>query len=117
MTSLEAAALYLSDGATKDPNEAVHYNATGAGSDGFDLDELQKAHLRRMMGCDFSITIKNKRLTVFTTEYPYVSKTVKTSGLMNEKTVDKLVDTCLAVKLMFEEEKQKVADNESDTNE
>lgn len=103
MSSLEAAALYLSDGETSDPAKAAHY----ADASVLDLDELQKAHLRRMMGFDWSVTMKDKRMTVFSTEYPYVSKTVKTSGVMNEKTVDKLVDTCLAVKLLFEEEKAK----------
>lgn len=110
MTSLEAAALYLSDGETSDPAKAAHY----ADASVLNIDELQKAHLRRMMGFDWEVTMKDKRMTVYSKEYPYVSKTVKTSGIMNERTVDKLVDLCLEVKLLFEAEKEAGKEQQSD---
>lgn len=104
LTSVQAAALYLSDGKTDDPEEAVHYNATGAGADGFQMDELQKAHLRRMMGFNFEVKLKHKKITVYSTETPYVMHETKYSGIMNEKTVDKIVDACATLKELYEEQ-------------
>lgn len=109
MTSLEAAALYLSNGETNDPAKAAHY------TDGtiLDMDELQRAHLRRMMGVDFGVSIKDRKMTVFTKEYPYVSKSIRIGKTITEKTIDKLVDLCLSVKLQYEEDKAKEESSEN----
>lgn len=111
MTSLEAAALYLSDGQTKDPALAV-----ASQGNPFNLDDLQRSHLRRMMGFDWSVTVNGKKLTAYSTEYPYVSETVKFNGLIDEKAVDKLVDVCVKLKETYEAEQAKLVEEDNGTD-
>lgn len=101
LTSLEAAALYLSEGQTSDPDEAVHYN-----NQAFSIDALQKAHLRRMMGFDFSVDIKDKKMIVFSKEAPFLTEESEYSGVMDEDAVDVLVETCAALKVAWDDAKE-----------
>lgn len=98
LTSIEAAALYLSNGATKDIEKAAHYDQ---GED-LNLDALQRAHMRRMMGFDFQLKIQKKKLVVYSTEGPFVRTWCGYNGTMDEKAVDKLVDACLRLKTKHE---------------
>lgn len=98
LTSIEAAALYLSGGATKDIEQAVYYDE---GND-LNLDALQRAHLRRMMGFDFEMKIRDKKIVVYSMVEPYVRTWCGYGGTLDEKSVDKLVDACLRLKLKYE---------------
>ncbi len=101
MNSVEAASLLISDGATKDPRLAAHIQD---GGNPFNMDALQRAHLRRMMGCDFEIGINEleSTFTVWTKEGPYVELSSKYSGVIDERAIDILVETCLMVKQLWE---------------
>lgn len=98
MTSLEAAALILSNGTTTDIEQAAYYDE---GTE-LNLDALQRAHLRRMMGFDFQLKIRDKKLIVYSTEGPFVRTWCGYGVTMGEKTVEKLVDACLRLKLKYE---------------
>jgi hypothetical protein len=104
LSSEEAAALLLSGGQTKNPREAEHI---ASGGDGLNLDELQRAHLRRLMGFDFSITVRNKKISVFSTVEPYVTSWCGYNGTMDERAIDKLIVTCLRLKKKYEATKAK----------
>lgn len=114
MSSLEAAALYLSDGVTSDPNEAVH---RVNGGNGLNIDELQKAHLRRMMGFDFNVKYDYKKLVVYSLESPLLSEEADFSGTWNEEDIDILVDTCLKLKEAWDAIKHPIEGEEVTTNE
>jgi hypothetical protein len=103
LTSLEAAALYLSGGATTDPEKAVHYDQ----GQELQMDALQRAHLRRMMGFNFELKIRDKKLVVSSAQPPYVSTWCGYPGEMDEKTVDKLVEACLRLKTKYARELRK----------
>lgn len=107
VTSAQAAALYMTDGRTDDAglvNKATKID-NAVGEHGFYFDALDKDHLVKTIGFPFEVVIKNKRLTVYAKEKPEITKTVKFSGIENEKMVEKLVALCLDVKKMYEEEK------------
>lgn len=57
MTSLEAAALILSEGKTTDVEQAELMSEGKL----LDPDALTRAHFRRMLGFDFSITVDEER--------------------------------------------------------
>lgn len=105
LTSLEAAALLVSGGKTKDYQEANHM-----ASNPFDLDKLQQAHLRRMMGFDWGVDITYKKMRVYSKQAPFVESTADFSGLMDEDAVDILVETCLDVKMKWDEAKAEESD-------
>lgn len=105
MNSIEAAALYLSDGATKDPNKA----ALMAQGDNFNMDALQRSHLQRMMGFEFELKLRPNKLHVSSKVEPYVSTWCRIVGddLADEAQIDKLVDACLRLKIKYETAKAK----------
>lgn len=99
MTSVQAAALFLSGGQTDDPQEAEALTAGGAL---FNMDAMQRAHLRRMMGFDFEIRIAPNKLHVYSREAPLCSTWCRYEGIVDEKTVDGLVDACLRLKIKWD---------------
>lgn len=108
-TSLEAAALILSQGQTKDVEKANHI---AAGGNPFDMDRLQQAHLRRMMGFDWSLTQNYKKVIVHSNESPFVSESFDFSGEWDEDDVKLLTEACLKLKEAWDEEKAKEAGDE-----
>ncbi len=69
----------------------------------FDMDALTRSHLRRMMGFDFQIKQDERKLHVYAKEYPHTHTHCRYDGEINEKTIDKLVDACLRLKIKHEE--------------
>jgi len=100
-TSLEAAALILSQGQTKDPAKAHHI---AQGGNPFDMDALQRAHLRRMMGFDFSLNERYKKVIIMSNQSPLVSEEFDFSGVWDEESVELLVEHCLKLKEKYEAE-------------
>lgn len=108
MTSVEAAALILSGGATKDAEEAQIL----ASADAFDMDGLQRSHLRRMMGFDFRIKIRpdQHKILVSSKDGPKVRTHAKIKdgeidqygNIINEDLIDRLVDACARLKAKWE---------------
>jgi uncharacterized protein YggE len=106
LTSEEAAALFLSGGVTKDVQEAEMI----ASGHMFNLDAMQRAHLRRMMGFDFEIKPRYNKVYVRSLEGPHVSTwcTIKTDekdnygNIIKESAIDRLVDACLRLKQKWE---------------
>lgn len=111
MTSLQAAALYLSDGATDDPNIAaithVHGDDELIGDKYLKLDLQQKASLVEMMGFDFKIMITPRKIHVSNNGKPHFSAYCKLKPedvdgrnmLTNVEAVNRLVDACLRLKI------------------
>lgn len=109
LTSLEAAAMYLSDGKTTDPSIAavMASNAPVIGEDDIKLDRQQKAHLVEMMGFDFKIKITPTKIHVSNVGKPHFSAYTRlTQGdlapdgmIMNMDTVNRLVDACERLKI------------------
>lgn len=101
LSSVDAASLLISDGATKDPSLANHIQQGGSP---FNMDALQRSHLTRMMGFEFDIEINEfeNYVKVWSTEGPEVTCVSKYEGTFNEETVDLLVDTCLEVKMAWD---------------
>lgn len=117
LTSTQAAALQLTDGRTDDAklaNRAAEVDFE-VGQSGFYFDALDKDHLVKTIGFPFDVSIKHKKLTVYSKQEPFVSKAVNFSGDMNEKTVDKLVTLCLDVKKLYEDAKESGQDGNSKT--
>ena len=106
-TSLEAAALILSGGQTKDPAKAHHI---ANGGNPFDMDKLQRAHLRRMMGFDFSLNERYKKVIVSSTQSPLISEEFDFKGVWDEEAVDELVAACLRLKERYEAELEEETD-------
>ena len=103
MTSLQAAAMYLSDGATDDAQEV---NQT-VQAETFNMDALQRAHLSKLMGFRFSVDVTYKKITVKSNEPPYFSKSAAFSGVMDQEAVDTVVELCGQLKELWDSEKQK----------
>lgn len=104
MSSVEAASLLISDGATKDPVLANHIQQGGKA---FDMDELQRSHLRRMMGFDFDVSINEMESTihVWSKQGPTVELAAKYyDGVLDDRAIDILVETCLMVKQLWEKQ-------------
>lgn len=112
LTSLEAAALILSDGQTTDPNKAVSM------SQGVDLnmDGLQRAHLRRMMGFDFEMQQLPNVILVTSKEKPLVRSRCKVlkgetdeyGNVISDDLINRLVEACLDLKLKYDAEKERL---------
>lgn len=109
LTSIEAAALILSDGKTTDPTMAA---SISDGND-LDMDALQRSHLRRMMGFDFRMKVAPNKIHVSSKQEPYVTtycklkegdvlETFNGFGLTNEDVIDRLVDACSRLKAKWE---------------
>lgn len=113
LTSVEAAALYLSDGRTADPNLAVIIDQNRQND--IDMDALQRAHLRRMMGFDFRIKFAPNKIHISSKQPPYVTtwcrlkegdalETPQGFQLTNEQAIDRLVDACARLKDKYDKE-------------
>lgn len=89
MTSVEAAALYLSNGQTRDPELAVQINDDVAHT--FDIDALERAAIRRNVGFDFSVNIDTKRHRFLCTNDETGYKTTAYYQDMDEKAIKRLV--------------------------
>lgn len=109
VTSEQAAALWLSDGQTDDPQKAVNYDV----GQELDMDGLQRSHLRRMMGFDFGIQIHPNVILVTATDGSLLrtrckllkDDTLSTKQglkLTNEAAIDRLVDACERLKVKWE---------------
>jgi len=104
MTSIEAAALILSNGETTDPEQAQLI------ADGkvFDLDKMKRAHLRRMMGFDFDLKFTHRKFYVRSKQPPFVTAQASYEGDPWEpEAIDKLVGACLTLKNRYEAAKKK----------
>lgn len=95
-SSMDVAALIISNGQTTDPHLAVQI------SDGTELDpeQLIKAGLRRSMGFDFTVTFTSpNRALIESTEGPRVSAVAKYLKTDDEEArTTKLVTACLKLK-------------------
>ena len=107
MNSIEAAALYLSEGATTDPIEAEKI----ANGQTLDMDALQKSHLTRMMGFPFEMKLRPNKIHFSSKVEPYTTTWCRVIGtdLSDEAQVDKIVDACLRLKLKYEKEVKRLA--------
>lgn len=66
------------------------------------LDALQRAHLRRMMGFDFEVKVRPNKYHISSRQEPYVTTWCKFTGVVDEAFVDRLVDACLRLKIKYE---------------
>lgn len=111
LTSEEAAALWLSNGATSDPFIATS-GAYELDGEGIKMDDYRKAKLRDMMGFDFRIKVKINKVHVSSKQDPYVTTHCKIKegeldkygNIISEPLIDRLVDACLRLKLKYEAE-------------
>lgn len=99
LTSEEAAALYLSDGATTDPELAQQYDK----GELFDMDAMQRAALRRQMGFDFDVKYSDRKFFVRSKQSPFVTTQADYSGTIDQNAITALVDACLRLKDRYEE--------------
>jgi hypothetical protein len=109
MSSLEAAALIVSGGKTKDLDKAVILQNEG---NEFNMDGMQRAHLRRLMGFDFKVRVTKHKIYVTSKEGPEVrTRAALEEGelddygnIIKESAIDKLVDACARLKEKWDEE-------------
>lgn len=110
MTSLEAAALILSNGHTTDLKKAEAMQGTELNMDG-----LQRSHLRRMMGFDFELQILPNVVLATSKEKPFVRTRCKVlpgekdeyGNIISEALIDRIVDTCARLKVEWDKSKAK----------
>jgi hypothetical protein len=118
MTSVEAAALFLSDGKTTDPQLAAVIDENAKNE--LDMDGLQRAHLRRMMGFNWRTKVAPNKIHVSSTERPFVSTHMKLKdgdiietpggfGLTNEAAINRLVEACARLKERYQAALEKQA--------
>jgi hypothetical protein len=113
LTSVEAAALYLSNGRTKDPTLAGIIDENRQNE--LDMDGLQRAHLRRMMGFDFEIQIMSRAILVTAKGKGKLLRTrakmypgdIEAGQITNEAAVDRLVEACVRLKQKHAAEQRK----------
>lgn len=113
LTSEEAAALFLSDGRTKNVEEA---QLIDRGQE-LSLDGLTRAALRRNMGFDFEVKVRPNKLHVFSTEGPRVTAHAKVKdgelddhqNIISQDLIDRLVNACLVLKQRHEAATEKAA--------
>lgn len=106
LTSTEAAALFLSEGRTMNQQEA---EALASGQ-AFDMDDMQRAHLRRMMGFNFKVKITGRKLLVIAKEGPRVRTHAKImpgdldkfGNVASQELIDRLVEACLRLKVKWD---------------
>lgn len=96
MTSVEAAAMLISGGQTKDPEKA-EIIAQGRA---FDEDGLMRAHLRRRMGFDFTLEVKDNRFVL--TDLETKRKASCFYSVLDEKAVKRLVRACMRLKKLHD---------------
>lgn len=106
LTSVEAAALYVSGGRTTDPELATHLSS----GDTLNMDAMQRAHLRRMMGFDFKVRLSGRKLLVSSKEGPKVRTHAKVQpgdvdaygNIISEELIGRLVEACIRLKVKWE---------------
>ena len=107
-TSTDMAAWLISGGQTTDLPLANIYDSASNAT--FNLDELSRAHLRRMMGFDFQVKIETDRLVISSTQPPYVTTRTKvlpgeldTDGsIISEALISRLVEACMRLKRKYD---------------
>jgi hypothetical protein len=112
LTSREAAALILSDGRTSDVAEAELLTSAPS----LELDGLQRAHLRRMMGFNFAVKVHGSRILVISKEGPHIiTRCNIKSGEMDdygnitsEKLIERLVNACVRLKIQWDAEQMRL---------
>lgn len=98
MTSLDAAALVLSDGRTTDPEKAEAY-ATGHT---FDMDALEKSALVRWTGFPFSMTVYRNRI-LFTDDTTNLKTTCLWTEPMDMKTGKRMLRALARLKKLHDD--------------
>lgn len=107
LDSVEASALLMSEGYTKDPMEATKYH------DEFtpDIDAEMRAKLRESMGFDFKIKMQDrKRLIVTTKGHPRLrvqtfvnpADVDEYGNIISQALINRLVDACIALKAKWD---------------
>lgn len=102
MTSDQAAALFLSDGAT----DNVHKAQLMSSGNTLEIDALQRAHLRRMMGFDFKMKITPARILLLSEDGPRVSARTRLdegdldsyNNIINPAVIERIVAACIKLK-------------------
>ena len=110
LSSVEAAALLVSGGKTKDPTLADVY--ANEAKDTFNMDAMQRAHLRRMMGFDFKVRFTTHKVFVTSKTGPIVrtratledGEVDEYGNVIKESAIEKLVDACVRLKQKWDEE-------------
>lgn len=106
LSSLEAAALFLSEGKTSDPQVA----SIMANEKTFDMDGMQKSHLRRMMGFDFKVKIDTRKILITSKDEHQMRARCRVlpgeldayGNIISEDLIDRLVDACLRLKTRWD---------------
>lgn len=106
LSSTEAAALFISEGRTTNVQEAEAF----ASGQAFDIDAMQRAHLRRMMGFDFKVKISGQKLLVIAKEGPKVRTHAKImpgdldkyGNIVSEDLIGRLVEACVRLKVKWD---------------
>lgn len=103
ITSVQAAALFLSGGLTDDPELATTMDRGQL----LNEDKLLRADLRRKMGFDFELKVGRNYLYVKSLEGPKVSSRAKLNdGLVDDSAVERLVYACLKLKRKWDTAKE-----------
>lgn len=113
LTSVEAAALWLSDGKTKDPEQAALIDQ----GQEFDMDGLTRAALRRAMGFDFKVKQAPNYFHVYSDDDLHVSARAKIlphevdvyGNIINADATDRLAEACLRLKTKWDAAKKKAS--------
>lgn len=102
MTSVEAGALLVTKGQSKDPEVAEQYDEAHE----LEIDGLMRAKLRESMGFDFEIKVRPNKIHIFSLGRPRVTSSAKIKpgevdvygNIINENVVGRLVEACLVLK-------------------
>jgi hypothetical protein len=108
LSSEQGAALFLSNGETADPNEAV---MMANDHQTFDMDAMTRAALRRKMGFDFKVKVRGSKVMVSSKDGPKVRTSCRikpgevddNGNIVSEELIGRLVDACLRLKTKWEE--------------
>jgi len=111
--SVEASALMLSEGYTKDPEEALAYDQEFNDQ----MDKEMRAKLRDAMGFDFKIKMQGNRMTITSKDKPRVRvHTFINPGdkddydnIVSEALIQRMVDACLRLKAKWDAKHEEIA--------
>lgn len=108
LTSVEAASLLISEGRTTDPTEA----SIIASAPTLEMDGLERAALRRMMGFNFVVKIAGSRILVISKEGPHIIKRAKIKpgemddygNITSPELIERMSQACTRLKLAWDAE-------------
>lgn len=111
LTSVEAAALLLSEGHTTDPEEA---QIIAEGKE-LNMDELMRAGLRRSMGFDFKIKVRARKILVMADDGSHLRTNAKIKdgeldsygNIVSKELIQRLVDACVELKEKWDAKQEK----------